>query len=338
MKGYEIVFPEANRADIQEFEVPEPKDDECQVKVYYNVISSGTEKAFLSGIANTGSKFPAYPGYSSVGYVTKVGKNIKSFKEGDRVFVAYGGHKNYNTKKASFLVKIPDKVSFQEAVFTRIASFPLCAIRRSRLEIGESVVIVGLGMLGLFAVQIARLGGCRPLIAVGNRDIRREKAFKYGADYVFSPDDSDLTKKILDITWEKTRYKGANVVIETSGSESGLLKCLEYTSKYGRVLLNGCNRVMTKPVDFYKYVHLKGVQIIGAHGMTRPSNNSAPGNWTPMRDYITVLGLMEDGRLNAKDMISEYVSPKDAAQVYDRLLNDRNFPLGVLIDWEHFDS
>lgn len=273
-----------------------------------------------------------------MGYVTKVGKNVKSFKEGDRVFVAYGGHKNYNTKGASFLVKIPEKVSFQEAVFTRVASFPLCAIRRSRLEIGESVVVVGLGMLGLFAVQIAHLGGCRPLIAIGNREIRREKAIQFGADYVFPPDECDLTQKIYDITNAKNHVKGANVVIETSGSESGLLKCLEYTSRYGRVLLNGCNRLMTQPVDFYRYVHLRGVQIIGAHGMTRPSTDSSPGNWTPMRDYITILGLLEEGRLNAKEIISEYVSPNNISEVYDRLLNDRNFPLGVLIDWEHFNA
>ena len=234
------------------------------------------------------------------------------------------------------VVKIPDNVSFQQAAFTRLASFPLLAIRRARLEIGESVVIVGLGMLGLFGVQIAKLAGAMPIIGVGNREIRQQKAKAYGAELVLSPNDPDLAKKICEFTQERNGVKGANVIVETSGSEAGLIDCLKYTSKYARVMINGCQRVMTKPVDFYRYVHLKGVELIGAHDMTRLPYNSAPGNWTSRRDYITLLGFMSDGRINAEDMIGEICSPAQAAETYSRLLNDREFPLGVLFDWEHF--
>lgn len=336
MKGYRIIFEKVQKAILEEFEVREPGPNEVVVKVCYTLISAGTEKAYLSGSENTANKFPTNPGYSSAGYVVKIGSAVKDFSVGDRVFVAYGGHASYNIKKTSHVVKIPDNVSLQEAAFTRLASFPMLAIRRAQMEIGESVVIVGLGMLGLFGVQIARLGGAMPLIAVGNRDIRREKAKQYGADFVFAPDTPNLAEKIMEITKERNGLSGANVIIETSGSENGLLECLKYTSKHARVLLNGCNRVMTQPVNFYKYVHLRGVNLIGAHDLTRLPYNSAHGNWTAKRDYITLLGLMSDGRLNSKDMISEYASPKDATEVYDRLLNDREFPLGVLFDWREF--
>ncbi|MGN1223593.1 MAG: zinc-binding alcohol dehydrogenase [Ruminococcus sp.] len=338
MEGKRVIFERPEKAVLESFEVREPRENEVLVKVYYNLISAGTEKAYLSGSENTANKFPTNPGYSSVGYVLKTGSAVKNLKIGDRVFVAYGGHASYNIKKASSVVKIPDTVSFQDAVFTRLASFPLLAIRRARLEIGESVVIVGLGMLGLFGVQLARLAGAMPLIAVGNRDIRREKAKQFGADFVFAPDDPDLSKKIISICEEKNGIKGANVIIETSGSESGLCDSLTYASKHGRILLNGCNRVMTKPVNFYKYVHLKGVSLIGAHDMTRLPYNSAPGNWTPKRDYITILGLMADGRINAKSIFSEYANPEEATQVYDRLLHDRNFPLGVIFDWTAYHT
>lgn len=333
MTGHRIRFLEPNRADIDTFTVRDPRDDELQVKVEYSLISAGTEKAYLSGSDNTSQKFPTTPGYSSVGYVTKVGKSVSGFKEGDRVFVAYGGHGSYNIKSAAYCVKIPDEVTLSEAVFTRLASFPLLAIRRARLEIGESIVVVGLGMLGLFGVQLAKIGGGIPVIAVGNRDIRRQKAKDFGADYVFSPDDPDLVEKINSITESITGVKGANVIIETSGNEKGLLKALEYTSMRARVMLNGCNRVMTEPVNFYKYVHLRGVNLIGAHDRTRYAYNCCPGNWTPKRDYITLLGLMADGRLDAKSMLSEYADPQNASKIYDRLLNDREFPLGVVLDW-----
>jgi len=336
MKGIKIVFTEVGKAEYQEFEVPPLKDDQVLVKVKYTLISAGTEKSVLRGDPNSAasSGFPRLEGYSAVGIVEKTGAKVVSVSVGDRVFVEYGGHKSHIVKSVKQVYKIFDTVSFEEAVFTKVASFPLAAVRRSMLEIGESVVIVGLGMLGLFGVQFAKISGGMPVIAVGNRDIRRQKAADFGAHYVFSPDDPDLTKKIQEITQRKSLIKGANVVIETSGSEDGLIKCLEYTATRGRVMLNGCNRVMTKPIDFYQYVHKKGVNLIGVHGQTRLPYNSAPGNWTAKRDYFTVLGLLEDGRLDAKSMISEYASPYDCTEVYDRLLHDRNFPLGVMFDWE----
>ena len=332
MKGYRIIFTEPGRAELQEFEVRDPGDNEVQVKVQYNLISAGTEKAYLSGSPNMGHKFPTNPGYSSVGVVTKKGKDVKSFEVGDRVFVAYGGHASYNVKKASSVVKIPDGVKFEDAVFTRLASFPLLALRRARVEMGESVVVVGLGMLGLFGVQLAKIAGGLPVIAVGNRDIRKQKARESGADFVYSPDDVDLAEKIIANT-KISGNGGADVVLETSGSIDGLLSSLKYTAKWGRVMVNGCNRITDKPIDLYRYVHLKGVSIIGAHDFTRYPYNSAPGNWTAKRDYMTLLGYMQDGRLKPSILEPQFVSPADTTQVYDRLLNDRQFPLGVVFDW-----
>ncbi len=336
MKGSRILFAEPSRAELQSFEVRKPREDEMMIKVDYTLISAGTEKAYLSGSPNTARKFPTVPGYSSVGTVAETGSKITRFKVGDRVFVEYAGHASYNFKKESGVVKIPDGVPLTDAVFTRLASFPLLALRRGRLEIGESVAVVGLGMLGLFGVQLARACGALPVIAIGNRDIRKEKARQFGAEYVFSPDEPDIVKKIIAITEETNGVKGANVVLETSGTMAGLKLGLRYASKYARVLVNGCNRVCDEPIDFYTYVHCKGINIIGAHDKTRLPYNSAPGNFTAKRDYITVLGLMNDGRLRPADIRSEIVSPADASKIYDRLLNDREFPLGVVFDWREF--
>lgn len=304
----------------------------------YDLISAGTEKAQLIGGNNTKKSFPFNVGYSSTGHVAKIGNGVSTLSVGDRVFVPNGGHSNTVIKHKSSVYKIPDNVSMEEAVFTKVASFPLAAIRRSRLEIGESIVIVGLGMLGLFAVQFAHIGGATPIIAIGNRDVRKQKAKEYGAEYILNPDSDTLTEDVFKITETETRIKGANVIIETSGSEQGLLQCLKYTSKHARVMLNGCQRVMTQPVNFYKYVHLRGVNIIGVHDFTCAAYNSMPGNWTHTRDYITILQLLSKGRLESKSMISELVSPNDALKTYNRLLYDRNFPLGVIFDWDKYQD
>lgn len=145
---------------------------------------------------------------------------MTSFHPGDRVFVERGGHYSHITQKASLIHHIPETVPSEIAVFARVASFSLAAVRRARLEIGESCAIQGLGMLGLFGVQFAKIGGAFPVIAIGNREIRKELAVKYGADYVFAPNEDSLIEDIRGITERETGIRGAGVTVETSGAEA----------------------------------------------------------------------------------------------------------------------
>lgn len=331
-KGIRVVWTDREKATLEEFVIGSPNSNEVCVCISNTLISSGTEKAQLRGGQNTFDSFPQYPGYSGVGIVAEVGVNVKKVKPGDRVFVSYGGHASYSVVDEKRVIHIPDNVTDQEACFTRVASFPLLALRRARLEMGESVVVIGLGMLGLFGVQIARIAGATPVIAIGNREIRRSKARDFGADAVFPRETEDLKNKIYDLT-KITGNGGADVVLETSGSTEGIVEGIKYCTKGGRFMVNGCNRVMDQPIDFYRYVHTKGVSIIGAHDATHPKMDSSPGNWTEDRDCRAILAWMADGRLNAKDMIGEIHSYEEATNVYEMLLTDRDFPLGVMFDW-----
>ena len=336
MQGYRIVFPETGHVELEGFHVHEPKDNEVVVSIKFTLISNGTEKACLIGENNT-RNIPRRYGYSSVGYVVRKGKKVQSLKEGDRVFANYTGHANYGIRPVSDVIKIPDEVDLENAVFLKLASFPLLALRRSQYEIGESIVIVGTGMLGLLGVQIARICGAVPLIAVGgSRQDRLEKAKVFGADYVVSANDPELVQNIKSIAERHTMCKGANVIIETSGAESALQAALRYASKNARIMINGCNRVVTEPIDVYEYIHKKGVSIIGANNSNRPSADSSLRGWTTHRDYKLMLEWMASGRLDARSLISEYASPQDCKTVFNRLINDREFPLGVLFDWEEF--
>ena len=335
MKAFHVVFSEKNVASYIEFSLSDPKDDEILVRSTYSLISSGTEKAQLAGMPNTPCKFPFIPGYSIVGIVEKVGKKVSDFKEGDRVFVPNAGHSNYALKKASYCVHVPDEVDFKNAVFTRVASFPLLAFRQSQFELGESVAIVGLGMLGLFAVQFAKIAGAKPIIAIGNREIRQDFAKKFGADFVLSPSDPALVETVLEVTGKKWNEKvhGADVILETSGSEDGLLSALKYAARHARVMVNGCNRIMSHPIDIYKYIHIRGVSLIGAHDHTRYQYNSAKFNWTAKKDYMTILDYMRNQSIDGMSLISRIVSPFSASNIYNELLNSKDFPLGVLFDY-----
>ena len=75
-------------------------------------------------------------------------------------------------------------------------------------------------------------------------------------------------------------------------------------------------------------------QRIGCHDKTRLAYNSVLGNFTAKRDYITLLNLMRDGRIDPGDILSEIISPTQTSEIYNQLLTDRQFPLGVVFDWD----
>ena len=330
MLGERIICTAPGVVKIEPFKVREIKNDEVLIKIKYTVISNGTEKARLTVMPNTHETFPYVPGYSGVGIVEKVGSSVTSLSVGDRVFVSHGGHASYNIKGTSAIVKIPDRVEFLDAVFTKLASFPMHAIRNVHLEMGESVVIVGFGALGLLGIQLAKIAGALPVIGVGNREVRQKLAKNCGADYIFSPNNKNLIKEVIACC--KIGSTAADVVIETSGSVEALSSAIQYMSKYGRISLVGCNRITDRPIDLYQ-IHLKGLTVVGSNANTQKKVESCAGIWTGRRNFITLLGYMEDGRLQPRLLKPIIVNPHDAVKIYNDLVNDREFPIGVVFDW-----
>lgn len=333
MKDHVIVFTAKEKAEFLETEIDETlTGDEILVKDDYDLISAGTELANYRALPNTRPHtkgFPTTLGYSASGHVVAVGPEAKLVKVGDRVVVNWGKHRGYFKRSETQVVKIPDGVDMKCAACTHLASFPMLAIRRLRIEIGEPVMIAGLGLLGQFAVQFARLSGAYPVLACDYSAERRELAERLGADAVFDPRDGDLTARVR----EMTDGKGPAAVVEVTGFISALQQALEYVAENGRIALLGCTRVSDQYIDFYKYVHRRGVQLIGAHTMTRPKLESRPGEWTEPDDYRAFLNLLKAGRIQAAPIIGEVASAADAGEVYHRLNTAKNPPLGVLLDW-----
>ena len=335
MKTQQIVFTKPYTAELLSVDNPLPKDDEVMVELEYSAISAGTEKANFIGDRNSiniseGEEaiFPRTVGYSTAGKVVAVGEKVKQVCVGDKVIVCWGKHKKHLTVKEDRVIKIPNEVSTKEACMSLISTFPLGAIRKCRLEIGESAMVMGLGILGIFAVQQLKAAGAYPVIAVDPIKERRELALKLGADVALDPTEEGFAGEVKRLT-----DGGVNVCIEVTGLGVGLIQALECMKKMGRVALLGCTRSSEFKIDYYKMVHGQGVSLIGAHTMARPKTESAPGLWTDEDDIKTVLNLIKGKRLNFADMISEIHSPEEAQTVFNRLANERNFPIGVLFEW-----
>lgn len=337
MISKQIVFTDINEAKLLTVETPFPGDHEVVVKTAFSTISGGTERAKITGDPNVDAKselndapaFPRTSGYSSAGIVVDVGSKVEKVKPGDRVVVFWGKHKEYNTVPEENVVRIEDdRVSLQEAAVSFIASFSLAGMRKTRLEIGESVLIMGQGLLGQIAVQLTKAAGAVPVIAVDPIAERRETALKLGADYALDPTEGNFVQRVKELTGG-----GANVAIEVTGLGIGLNQALDCMAKFGRVSLLGCTRNPNFTVDYYRKIHFPGITLVGAHTKARPEHESHPGFFTHNDDIRAILRLCAAGRIDLRGMIAETHAPEDCQAVYTRLVTDRAFPTVVQFDW-----
>ena len=333
----QIVFTKPNTAEFLEMgdiDLNSLAENQVVVKTHISTVSSGTERANITGSDNIGpgekkATFPRSLGYNSTGVVIAVGSAVKKVAVGDRVVVYWSQHKNYNVVHENNVVKIENEsISMEEAAVSFIATFPLAALRKLKIEIGESILIMGLGLLGQIGVKLARLCGAFPIIACDPIKERRAEALKNGADYAFDPFDGDFVKRVKAITGG-----GVKTAIEVTGVAAALDETLDCMAMFGRVALLGCTRKSDFPIDFYQKVHCPGITLIGAHTNARAAYESSHGNYTHPDDIKVVLNLCANRALSLTDVIKETHNPESCADVYNRLVYDKNFPISVQFDW-----
>ncbi len=328
MKCRTIVFTEREKAELIEtdFEQINPEPGFALLKTEYTLISPGTERACLLGLVD--GSFPMTLGYSAVATVLEAGKG-SDLKPGDRAVIYHSHHSSLQLKEERDIVRIENPaIDSRDAVFAVTAAMGLQGIRKVRPELGESVAVMGLGLLGLAAVRCAHLSGAFPLIALDFNKKRRAIAKEFGAGFVFSPDEPELKRKIQDLT-----HGGINALIEVTGNPDALNSALDFMAPLGRIALVGCSRLPTEQIDFYHKVHKPGISIIGAHNFVRPRNDSHPGYCTMRDDMRTLLRLTAAGKFKPSAMQSEIAKPEDAPEIFRRLVKGDPDMLGVLFDW-----
>ncbi len=336
MENRQIVFTEKNKAELLSVPTSEVGEGQALVKTLYTAISAGTEYANITGDPNTSIysekadvTFPRTSGYCGVGIVERIGENVKSVKVGDAVAMSWCNHKKYNTLHESLLTSF-DGIEPIEVALTHIATFPMLALRRIKVQVGEPCMVVGLGILGLLAVELCRAAGAYPVIAVDLEKERRDIALRLGADYALNSSEPDFKDRIMALTCGK----GVPAVIEVTGVGAALKAALSVTAEFGRLAQLGCTREPVDGLDFYRLVHGKGVSVIGAHTNARPGSESNSEAWTTADDRKAIINLTKGGRINQRALIGEIHSPENAPEVYSRLVNDyKHFPIGVLFDW-----
>ena len=349
MTNPNIVFTKVNTAEVVERPMPEVRDGEVLVKLVRSCISSGTERANLTGVPDGGVgifstgdavTFPRQSGYSSSGVVERVGAGVTTLKPGDRVAMSWTVHSQFVVVPEENAYRIPDNVSFEHAALTHISTFPMAAVRKCRLEIGEGAIVMGQGVLGQLAVMILKAAGAAPVIAADPVAEKRARALELGADHALDPFDSDFAaeaKRLCPngdrpVIFGRVPDAGPKVGIEVTGNGKALDNVLDAIAPFGRIALLGCTRDSNFTIDYYHKVHGRGVTLVGAHTAARPDVESSNGWWTKREDAKAFLKLLSLGRISLEGFVGEVHKIDEAPGVYARLAKGGAFPV-VQFDW-----
>ena len=245
MDSLQVWFAARNHVQLRTEQFPEtPGEGQVLLRCNKTLISTGTELTCLESSFEEGTgwanwvKYPFAPGYSWAGEVIAVGDGVEGFSHGDRIALRHG-HRQHALMDAQGLearaLRIPDGVSDQEAVWFGISKIVQNGIRRAEIELGDSVVIVGLGILGQLAVQYAYLCGARDVIAIDPAARRAEVAREHGATHVLTASVGEAKDEVLRITGGR----GADVVLDVTGVASVFAEALGLCRKFGRLVILG---------------------------------------------------------------------------------------------------
>ncbi|MXY99688.1 zinc-binding alcohol dehydrogenase [Candidatus Poribacteria bacterium] len=331
MQAQRVVWPSRAKVDVETFTLPPIADDEVLVATDATLISPGTERAFLLGLPNAQGSYPSRPGYSNIGSVIEVGKAVTNFKVGERVASTQGHTSHFVTAPNRLLKIASDTVPSEEAVFFNLGAISLQGVRKARIELGEATLILGQGLIGLLALQLAKLSGALPVIAADLTDSRLELAKSMGADATLNPEDTNFSEQLNAVT----DGNGPVVVIEATGHPDAVSTALDVAGWGARLVLLASTRGETPKVNFYRDVHKKGLILYGAHNAVRPRQESSPNYWTLKDDSRLLLTLIAEKRFDVTPLISHRIPGEEAPKAYQLLMEWNPGLLGVVLHWNH---
>jgi NADPH:quinone reductase-like Zn-dependent oxidoreductase len=324
------------------YELPAKLDaGQIRVRNTHGAEKHGTKISFVHGHGNKRGSWDSakqmftpggvawsYPiplGNMQVGVVEEIGRGVQNYKPGDRILY-FGAFAPTALITEEETWKLAPDTSWKAATCLDPATFALCALRDGNARIGDSVAIFSLGAIGLMAVQLAKLAGCHPIVAIDPIPNRREAALKSGADLGVDPVNSDAGQLLR----EATGWRGMDVVIEYSGAREALQAALRGVAFGGNVVLGAFPEPMKAGLDLGAEAHMNRPNIMFSRTESEP-NREHP-RWDNVRVRSTVHSMILRGLINADFIVTPVLKFGDAlAAEYDQVLAspDKNIKLGV---------
>lgn len=333
MNSTYIVFPAKEQVRVEQEILAPPGKGEILCAASSSLISLGTESFCLRGVFDRGTnwetwaQYPFRPGYSMAARVIAIGEGVKDFREGDRV-VARVPHQQYFISPPDRLYKLPDKITDEEAAWATIATTAQLGVRRAKLALGESVGVVGMGMLGQLTVQYLAVAGSGQVIAIDKNPPRLKLARAHGVTNVIASPAENAQAGIELLT----QGKMLDVVFDVTGNPHVLAAACQLLRPFGRLVLLGDTPTPSQQ-HLGPGVVANSLAILGVHALARPAQGSHFYPWGAKEMIALFFNYLMQGRMRVQDLITHRFSPLDAPNVYEMLARDHSSAVGVLFDW-----
>lgn len=307
-------------------------------KVFDMVMSQGIEKtkSVVAGKLSSGNP----TGYSAAGVVVECGEGVCDLKPGD--YVACAGaqcafHAEYISVPRNLVVKIPDSLDSDEASTVTLGAIAMQGVRRGSPTLGETFVVIGLGIIGQLTVQLLKANGCR-VIGVEIDHSRIDLACQLGLDYGLHPEDGLDIEQVNRLT----DGNGADGVIITAAtlSDTVVSTAFKMCRRKGRVVLVGDVGLHLNRADFYQ----KELDffISSSYGPGRYDENYEEKGldypigyvrWTENRNMVEYLKLVSEGKVRVNLLIQKTYSIEQATEAYEALKSGQDRPMIVLLEY-----
>ena len=287
-------------------------------RVVRNVRRDGLRPTFEKVFAKLDTPIPL--GYSIAGVVLEVGRGVNGFAVGDRVACAGAGlanHAEINAVPKNLVAHIPTCVDDQDASFVTLGAIAMQGVRQAQLTLGERVVVMGLGLIGLLTVQLLKASGCRVLGFDPNAE-RVALARNLGADAAFSV---GLAEAVSGFTGGH----GADAVIITASSKTSepLNLAAEISRLKGRIVVVGLVGMTIDREPFYKRELDLRLSMSYGPGRHDPAYELgghdyplAYVRWTEQRNMAAFLDLVAEGKVTPKALVTHSFAIAEALQAY----------------------
>ncbi len=332
-----ITFTDRQTATLEPFDFdPTPShENELVFETLVSAVSSGTELASYTNDQDIGhwqgEPYPVHPGYASVGRVIAMGDAVEGWEVGDVSFVQRG-HASHHRADArhELLIRAPASVAPEDAVYVRFCAVSMTTLVTTVARPGDGVAVFGLGIVGSTASQVFQASGYE-VVAFDPVQERRSVVEACGVRHTASPS-ADISAAWRDCVGDTP----CRLVLDTSGSAAAVQSAVELADIGAEIALIGVHWKSdpTRPMAaLLQPVFTKYLTIRSGWEHRLPTHHTAhtPGNKTSVMRHA--MNLLDRGQVNVGPLRSHLLSPEDAQEAYQGLLNHRDDYFSVVFDW-----
>lgn len=316
VSGRRVVFGGLDDAILERFYYPGPGPEQVLVETLYTAISPGTERAYYRSLPNFTHAFPFFPGYSGAGLVRAVGRRVLGLRPGDRVAGALK-HSSVSIVAAEDAVRLMDRMDSMDAAFVTIGVIALIGVKAAGIKPGETIVVMGQGIIGQIANQIAKALGAGKVIAAARTEDKKRLSLGHDADSFLALNAGAIPDDVAD------------KVIDVSGSSAAFETALRMTRPGGTTILLGSSADYGIESSWPRIAFDKRITVKGAHIRNLAAEGSSYRERA--REFLE---MVADGKVRVSSLITHRFQPEEAAKVYWDLADGKGGMVGAVFEWK----